>query len=167
MKEVSRYGNFQAQVVEYMPALQAFSRRFYRNSADADDLVQETLLKALSNSHRFEEGTNLKSWLFTIMRNVFCTHFTRARREAPGIVECVADQQVLAPTQEWGLLAQDVERAYAALPIHYRDVLGAIVVDGLSYENVAANLNCAVGKVKSRLNRARHHLIQQFGRLNE
>jgi RNA polymerase sigma factor (sigma-70 family) len=167
MKAISSNEDFHAQLVQFIPALKAFSRRFYRNAIDADDLIQETLLKALSNRDRFEEGTNLKSWLFTIMRNAFCTRFASARREAPGMTECVADQRVLPPTQEWSLLAKDVERAYAAMPVYYRAVLEAVVIDGLSYEDVAVNLNCAVGTVKSRLNRARHHLIEQFGNLNE
>jgi RNA polymerase sigma-70 factor (ECF subfamily) len=166
MEETTRNKHFEAQVVELIPALKAFSKRFYRNTTDADDLVQETLLKALSNSDRFEEGTKLKSWLFTIMRNAFCTRFAHARREVTGVAECVADQRISGPNQEWSLLAQDVERACAAMPIHYSGVLEAVVINGLSYEDVATNMSCAVGTVKSRLNRARHHLIEQFGDLN-
>jgi RNA polymerase sigma-70 factor (ECF subfamily) len=157
----------QAEIVEFMPALRAFARRFHRNVSDADDLVQETLVKALANIDRFEEGTKLKSWLFTIMRNAFCTRFAAARREAPGMTECVADKRIALPAQEWTLLAQDVERAYESMPSHYRDVLDAVAIHGRSYEDTAIDLNCAVGTVKSRLSRARHQLIERFGDLND
>src|SRR4051812_31787315 len=94
MQEFSRIDRLNADIVELNPGLRAFSRRFYRNANDADDLVQETLVRALGNLDRFEEGTKLKSWLFTIMRNTFCSRFAVARREAPGISECVADSRV-------------------------------------------------------------------------
>jgi RNA polymerase sigma-70 factor (ECF subfamily) len=166
MAQLTGNERFQAQIVELLPALRCFARRFYRNSSDADDLVQETLLRALANSGRFEEGTKLKSWLFTIMRNAFCTRFAIANREAPGPTECVADQRVVEPSQDWSVLARDVEQAYATMPAYFRDVLNAVVVHGLSYEDAADSMNCAVGTVKSRLNRARHYLVERFGDLN-
>jgi RNA polymerase sigma factor (sigma-70 family) len=166
MKELTGNDLFQAQVIELIPALKAFSRRFHRNTVDADDLVQETLLKALSNSHHFQKGTKLKSWLFTIMRNAFCTRFAIARREAPGVTECIADQRIVEPSQDWIVFARDVEQAYATMPTYFRDVLEAVVIQGQSYEDAAANMNCAVGTVKSRLNRARHYLIERFGDLD-
>jgi RNA polymerase sigma-70 factor (ECF subfamily) len=166
MKEIAGNNDFQAQIIELIPALRAFSRRFHRNSMDGDDLVQETLLRALANSHHFEEGTRLKSWLFTIMRNAFCTRFSIARREAPGLAECVADQRIVEASQDWTILARDVEQAYIAMPPYFRDVLDTVVIQGLSYEDAASRMNCAVGTVKSRLNRARHYLVERFGDLN-
>jgi RNA polymerase sigma-70 factor (ECF subfamily) len=167
MQELSRSDRLNAEIVELIPALRAFSRRFYRSANDADDLVQETLVKALGNLGRFEEGTRLKSWLFTIMRNAFCSRFVVARREAPGVSECVADSRVAEASQEWTLLVQDVGRAYDELPAYYRDVLDAVAINGQSYEDAAVNFHCAVGTVKSRLNRARRHLIAQFGELTD
>lgn len=166
MKELQGNEDFQAQIVDLIPALRAFAHRFHRNTIDADDLVQETLLRALANSSHFQEGTKLKSWLFTIMRNAFCTRFAIARREAPGLMECVADQRTVEPGQDWSVLAQDVEKAYATMPAYFRDVLDTVVVQGLSYEDAASNMHCAVGTVKSRLNRARHYLVDRFGDLN-
>jgi len=163
----SRTKRVQAEIVEFIPALRAFARRFHRSTSDADDLVQETLLKALANIDRFEEGTKLKSWLFTIMRNAFCTRFATTRREAPGIAECVSDKRIALPAQEWTVLVQDVERAYEGMPAHYRDVLDAVAIHGQSYEDTALDLNCAVGTVKSRLSRARHQLIERFGDLDD
>ena len=83
---MSAMGNqrIRAEIVAYMPALRSFAHTFHRNATDADDLVQETLLKALANLDKFQEGTNLKSWMFTIMRNTFCTRAKLAKREAPG-----------------------------------------------------------------------------------
>jgi RNA polymerase sigma-70 factor (ECF subfamily) len=167
MQELSRTERLNAEMVELIPALRGFSRRFYRNPNDADDLVQETLVKALSNIGRFEEGTRLKSWLFTIMRNAFCSRFAVARREAPGVSECVADSRVVEASQEWTILVQDVGRAYDELPIYYREVLDAVAINGQSYEDAAIKFNCAVGTVKSRLNRARSHLVTQFGGLSD
>lgn len=166
MQDLSRSERLNAEIVELIPALRAFSRRFHRNSNDADDLVQETLVKALGNIERFEEGTRLKSWLFTIMRNTFCSRFAIARREAPGVSECVADSRVSEASQEWTILAQDVSRAYDEMPFYYRDVLDAVAINGQSYEDAAARFNCAVGTVKSRLNRARRHLVMQVGDLS-
>ena len=76
-----------ADIVRLIPALRAFARTFCRNPSDADDLVQETLMKALANLDKFEPGTKLKSWLFTIMRNTFYTRAKVLGREAPGIEE--------------------------------------------------------------------------------
>lgn len=167
MRELSRTERLNAEIVELLPALHAFSRRFHRNANDADDLVQETLVKALGNLERFEEGTKLKSWLFTIMRNTFCSRFAVARREAPGISECVADSRVSEASQEWTVLVRDISRTYGEMPACYRDVLDAVAIDGQSYEDAAANFNCAIGTVKSRLNRARRHLLAQFGDLSD
>jgi RNA polymerase sigma-70 factor (ECF subfamily) len=74
-------GSMSEEVVALIPALRAFAHTFYRHPNDADDLVQETLVKALSNLDHFKEGTRLKSWLFTIMRNSFCTRYRIAKRE--------------------------------------------------------------------------------------
>jgi RNA polymerase sigma-70 factor (ECF subfamily) len=165
MTHLSSNARFQAEVVELLPALRSFARRFYSNSSDADDLVQETLLKALSNSERFQEGTKLKSWLFTIMRNAFCTRFGNARREAPGLMECVSDQRIVEADQDWTVFARDVEHAFNIMPANYKDVLDAIVIQGLSYQEASVSMNCAVGTVKSRLNRARHYLVERCGEI--
>jgi len=167
MPELARSMRIQADLLDQLPALNAFARRFYRTQTDADDLVQETVLKALTNLDKFEEGTKLKSWLFTIMRNAFNTRFAIAKREAPGFEDCISDLRIVAPSQEWSLLSQEVEQACTLLPDHYRLVLNAVVLEEMSYDETAAELGCAVGTVKSRLNRARHQLIAQFGTLDD
>lgn len=82
-----------SEIVALIPALRAFARTFCRNTSDADDLVQETLTKALAKIEQFEAGTSLKSWLFTIMRNTFYTQAKLARREAPGVSDCASTRR--------------------------------------------------------------------------
>ncbi|GES43866.1 RNA polymerase sigma factor [Rhizobium dioscoreae] len=150
--------DLQNEIVELIPALRAFARSFHRNASDADDLVQETLAKALANLNQFDRGTRLKSWLFTIMRNTFCTKFRIARREAPGITKCVSGAGVAAPSQEWAIRAKEMEEACNLLPEPYRVVLEYVVIEGRSYDAAAEKFGCAIGTVKSRLSRARQQL---------
>lgn len=150
-------------VVALIPALRAFARSFCRNPNDADDLVQETLVKAIANIDKYEEGTRLKSWLFTIMRNTFYTRIRVAKREAPGDADCVASQPIVLATQEWTLRGQEVEAAIERLSPSHREVLILIGMHGVSYEEAAEICGCAIGTVKSRLNRARGAVLEMLG----
>lgn len=152
-----------ASIVEIIPALRAFARTFCRNPTDADDLVQETLTKALANIDKYEPGTRLKSWLFTIMRNSFYTRAKKAAREAPGAADCVSDRPSMEATQEWSLRGAEVQEAINRLPPHQREVLVMIGVVGMSYEEAAEICGCAVGTIKSRLNRARLGILEDLG----
>lgn len=152
-----------AEIVAYMPALRSFAYRFHRSRSDAEDLVQETLVKALANLDKFQEGTNLKSWMFTIMRNTFCTRAKLAKREAPGRDEDCGTLGGAAPAkQEWHLRGRELERAIARLSPASRTVIEMVAIEGATYEAAAARLNCAVGTVKSRLNRARVRLAAEL-----
>ncbi len=150
-------------VVALIPALRAFARSFCRNPNDADDLVQETLVKAIANIDKYEEGTRLKSWLFTIMRNTFYTRIRVSKREAPGDADCVASQPIVLATQEWTLRGQEVEVAIERLSPSHREVLVLIGMQGVSYEEAAEICGCAIGTVKSRLNRARGAVLEMLG----
>jgi RNA polymerase sigma factor (sigma-70 family) len=152
-----------ADIVKLIPALRAFARTFCRNPTDADDLVQETLMKALANLDKFEPGTKLKSWLFTIMRNTFYTRSKVLGREAPGLDEPVSGDTPMPATQEVSARAKEVQRALQKLPPHYREVLTLVAILGESYEATAEICDCAVGTVKSRLNRARHQILLELG----
>lgn len=152
-----------ASIVELLPALRAFARTFYRDPNDADDLVQDTLVKALRSFESFEPGTRLKSWMFTIMRNTFYTRIKVYSREAPGVADCVADRPAVAPSQEWSIRSREVRDAINRLPPHHREVLMLIGVLGVSYEETAEICGCAMGTVKSRLNRARLHILEELG----
>ncbi len=145
-------------LVEMIPALRAFARTFYRQKEDVEDLVQETLMKALANRDKYFPYSPLRSWLFTIMRNTFCTRIRRQKREAPGLGDCVAPAVAVKASQELTLEAHDVENALRALPQKYRRVLSLVALEGTSYERTAELCDCSIGTVKSRLHRARHKL---------
>lgn len=155
--------NTRGEVVALIPALRAFARTFCRRPEDADDLVQETLLKALGNLDKYQPGTRLKSWLFTIMRNCFCTKASRAKRETIGISPEMSVHMITAPTQEHGARLSEIQRALHRLPPHQREILTLIVILGETYEDAADICGCAVGTVKSRLNRARRQLYCELG----
>jgi RNA polymerase sigma-70 factor (ECF subfamily) len=150
-------------IVELIPALRAFARTFCRDPSDADDLVQETLTKGIANIDKFQPGTRMKSWLFTIMRNTFYTRVRAYMREAPGLMDCASGRPVEEATQEWAVRGREVHAAINRLPRHHREVLVLIGVLGVSYEETAQICGCAVGTVKSRLNRARASLLEDLG----
>lgn len=153
----------QTEIVRLIPALRAFARTFYRDPNEADDLVQETLTRALSSIHQFRPGTRMKSWLFTIMRNTFYTRVRIKTREAPGSAECASLRPASDATQEWSARGHEVARAIARLPEQQREVLMLIGVLGVSYGEAAGICGCAMGTVKSRLNRARLRLLDELG----
>ena len=113
------------ELVAKLPALHAFSRSFARSRQDAEDLVQETVVRALANKHRFRRGTRLKSWLFTIMRHTFCNEFNRAKRERPGVDECVSDRRVMPAPQESVVRLKEVRAAMSSLAPDARNALTA------------------------------------------
>lgn len=159
----ARSREFDQEIVELIPALRAFARTFYRDRNEADDLVQETLAKAIAKVHQFAPGTKLKSWLFTIMRNSFYTRIKLAKREAPGAAECVSEQSAVDPLQEWSIRGREVAAAVERLPVAQREVMMLIAVGGVSYEEAAKICGCAMGTIKSRLSRARINLSIELG----
>jgi len=148
------------EVVAMIPALRAFAWSVSRNGSDADDLVQETLIKAWSHRARFEPGTNLRAWLFTILRNTYYTAVVRRRREVRDEDDLHAKALVSQPTQEWGLTMRALQEALEQLPLEHREALILVGAAGLSYEETARICGCALGTVKSRVNRARHRLLK-------
>jgi RNA polymerase sigma-70 factor (ECF subfamily) len=154
------------QVVALIPALRAFAWSISRNGSDADDLVQDTLIKAWSHRDKFETGTNLRAWLFTILRNTYYTAVVRRRREVRDEDDQHARSLTSAPTQEWGLAIHALQHALEQLPIEHREALILVGAAGLSYEEAADICGCALGTIKSRVNRARNRLmkIMEFDR---
>lgn len=150
------------QVVDLIPALRAFARTFVSSSHEGDDLVQETLFRALRSIDRFEVGTNLKSWLFTIMHNAFRTQYRVRRREAPGVIDCAEMAIPMAPSQEWHVVDTDLRIALRSLSPDHRDVIILVAGYGLSYKEAADMCGCAIGTIKSRLNRARDELAHEM-----
>nr|WP_246452760.1 sigma-70 family RNA polymerase sigma factor [Sinorhizobium mexicanum] len=156
--------HIEEQVVDLMPALRAFARTFTSVPFEADDLLQETLFRALRSIDQFEPGTSLKSWLFTIMRNTFRTQYKIRTRESPGHTNCAELPIPMAPPQEWSVLNGELRDALALLTPEHREVLVLVAGFGMSYKEAADICDCAIGTIKSRLSRAREELtIQMHG----
>lgn len=148
--------DFAAAVLRLRPALQAFSRRLCRQEADAEDLVQDTVARALAAQASFRPGTNLKAWLFTIMRNSFNTRWRRAQRECFPGPEAIEAGCVTPSTQAQALWAKEaVACLLNDLSDAHKEILILVPVLGLAYEDAAEVCGVSVGTVKSRLNRAR------------
>ena len=155
--------DFQKLLLAAIPNLRAFAFSLSSNPHTANDLVQETLLKAWTHRAKFEEGTNLKAWIFTILRNVYFSEFRRGRREVQDVDGTFAATLVQQPEQLSHLDLIDFSGALAKLPDDQREALILIGAEGFSYEEAAAIAGCAVGTVKSRVNRARVRLTAILG----
>lgn len=143
---------------EMVEPLSAFAHRFYKEPYDVEDLVQETLLRALANIDSYTPGTRMKSWLFTIMRNTFYNRSRVYRREHPAMASCVSESGVSPATQETSMECREVLEAIRALPLEQKEVVVLISVMGLSYEDASEICGCRLGTVQSRLYRARARL---------
>lgn len=149
---------WRAAVTALLPSLRAFARSLSRSPADADDLVQETLMKAWAHRARFEAGTNLRAWLFTILRNAWYTAASRRGREVADVDGRRAAALTTEAAQEWTVELGDVRSALAGLPAEHREAIVLVCAAGLSYEEAADIAGCAVGTIKSRVNRGRAQL---------
>ena len=147
-------------VVAMIPALRAFAWSLSHNASDADDLVQDTLIKAWTNREKFEEGTNLRAWLFTILRNTYYTQVIRRRREVRDETGEYANNLSSPPTQDWSVAMRALQAGLAQLPDEHREALILVGAAGLSYEEAAEICGCALGTIKSRVNRARTRLLK-------
>lgn len=151
-------GLFRDDLVAHLPHLRAFARSLTGGDGDlADDLVQDTVVHALRAQASFTPGTNLRAWLFTILRNRFFSVVGRKHRTHEIAGEMPADA-ALPAAQESGLEVQDFRAAFRRLSPAHREVLVLTVVHGLPYEEVATICGCEVGTVKSRVSRARSML---------
>ena len=150
----------QAKLLHTLPHLRAFALSLCGSPDQADDLVQDAVLRGLSNLHRFEPGSNLRAWLFTILRNQFHTSFRRRRREVEDPDGTMASMLSTLPEQEGHLDMSDLQSALGRLPVVHREVLLLIGAEGMSYEETARIVGTNVGTVKSRMNRARARLAE-------
>lgn len=153
-------GEWREEVVAMIPALRAFAWSLSHNGSDADDLVQDTLIKAWSNRDKFEPGTNLRAWLFTILRNTYYTQVIRRRREVRDETGEYANNVRTPPTQDWSVALRALQTALGRLPAEHREALILVGAAGLSYEEAAEICGCALGTIKSRVNRARARLLK-------
>jgi RNA polymerase sigma factor (sigma-70 family) len=148
-----------SNLISYVPALRNYALHLLRNASDADDLVQDCLVRALSRSHLFEPGTNLKAWLLSIIHNVFLdgTRKNRRTREFQKAMT-VKQDHVTRPNQLHRIELRDAGRALAALPKAQSATLLLIGLDGLSYQETATLTGAPVGTVRSRVSRGRSAL---------
>jgi RNA polymerase sigma-70 factor (ECF subfamily) len=143
-----------------VPSLRAFAISLTNDFNRADDLVQDTLVRALAHIDRFERGTNLNAWLFTILRNLFHSEYRKRRREVDDPEGTYAGRLKAHPEQQSHLDFEDFRGALAKLPPDQREALLLVGAEGMSYEDAAAICQVAVGTIKSRVNRARARLAQ-------
>src|ERR671927_30851 len=138
-------------LLKAIPHLRAFAISLTGNPETADDLVQETLARGLTHIDRFEPGTNIQAWLFTILRNQFYTGFRKRRRETEDPDGALAGRLAVTPEQEARLDCQDMLAALAKLPQRQREAIILIGAEGRSYEEAARICRTSVGTIKSRV----------------
>ena len=146
------------QVLATVPSLRAFAISLSGNTDRADDLVQETLLRAFAHIDSFELGTNMAAWLFTILRNLFRSEYRKRRREVEDADGHYAESLKSHPEQTGRVEFSEFRAALAKLPSDQREALILVGASGFSYEEAAAICGCAIGTIKSRVNRARTRL---------
>jgi RNA polymerase sigma-70 factor, ECF subfamily len=143
-----------------VPSLRAFAISRSGNIDRADDLVQETLLRAMANINSFQVGTNMSAWLFTILRNLFISEYRKRRREVEDADGRHVDSLKSPPQQHSQLEFEEFRRALAKLHPGQREALILVGASGFSNEEAAAICECAVGTIKSRVHRARSRLAE-------
>src|SRR3989338_3563417 len=160
-----RSREFEEVALVHLDALYRSALRLTQNRAEAEDVVQETCLRAFRSFHRFNPGTNCRAWLFTILRNTFLNRVRGADREvhegesAEGRPGAGNPEEELLQTALHG----DVDRALRALPLAFREAVVLVDLEGLSYKEVAEIVGCPVGTVMSRLSRGRRLLRRALG----
>ena len=150
-------------VLAAVPSLRAFAISLCGNVDRADDLVQETLFKAWNHLDSFKEGTNLKAWLFTILRNTYFSERRKRRREVEDADGTYAGRLATHPEQHGHMDMQDFRAVLVRLPDDQREALILVGAAGFSYEEAAEICGCAVGTIKNRVNRARNRLADMLG----
>ena len=145
-------------MVRLIPDLRGFALSLCRNRDRADDIVQETLTRAIASIGSFENGTNLEAWLFTILRNSFSNDYRRSKRTESDTDGRHAQSLAVLPDQEGWCITEDLRGGFAKLPSPYREALFLVGVSGLAYEEAATVVGCQTGTMKSRVSRARSML---------
>jgi RNA polymerase sigma-70 factor (ECF subfamily) len=143
--------------------MRAFAYSLTRNDAAADDLVQDSLVKAWKNIESFERGTNMQAWLFTILRNTFYSNLRKSRREVEDIDGIMAGKLSEKPRHDGVLALDEFRRAFVTLPVEQREALSLVGASGFTYEEAAETCGVAVGTIKSRVNRGRSKLVDLLG----
>ena len=156
-------GNPRDELVDHLPAMRAFAISLTRNGSIADDMVQDTLVKAWTNIDKFQEGTNMRAWLFTILRNTYYSSRRKANREVADVDGVFTESLAEKPAHDGHLQMNDFRIALAKLKDEQREALLLVGASGFSYEEAAEMCGVAVGTIKSRTNRARQRLAELMG----
>jgi RNA polymerase sigma-70 factor, ECF subfamily len=151
-------------IEQVMPRLRRYARKLGRSEVDADDLVQDCVLRALSKRHLWQEGTDLRAWLFTMLHNQFINRVRRSvRRGRPLDVSDVDEEIHDLPRQDKHLEVRDLSRALALLPEEQRTVILLIGLEGMDYRTVAKVVGVPIGTIRSRVSRGREGLRKLMG----
>ena len=156
---------FNRLIEREIPRLRRYARALTRATDRADDLVQDTLVRAIAKAHLWQPGTDIRAWLFTIMHNQYVNIVRRTTRlEAMVDIEQVSSSLIATtdPTSSWQL--RELDRALAQLPGKQREVILLVGLEGISYETAAKVLGVPIGTVRSRLSRGREMLCELLGR---
>jgi RNA polymerase sigma-70 factor (ECF subfamily) len=165
IQDDDRTAQFRAEILACLPRVRAFARSLGRNSAEADDLVQATVVRALAAQNRFEPGTNLMGWLYTILRNVHTSELRARSVRVHQHLDSTPDHLLQRPaTQLDAIEHRELRNALRTVPLKQREALILVVMVGCSYEEAAAICRCEVGTIKSRVNRAKTRIAQALGR---
>ncbi|MGD2051524.1 MAG: sigma-70 family RNA polymerase sigma factor [Acidimicrobiia bacterium] len=178
---MAEQANFERDAMQYAPQLYSAALRMTRNPTDAEDIVQETFLKAYRAYHTFREGTNLKAWLYRILTNTYINRYRKQQRR-PSEVELgdlqdfylyrrLGEETGAEPSAEDSVLDQivdtDVKEALELLPEHFRLPVLLADVEGFSYKEIAQIIDIPIGTVMSRLHRGRKALQKKLWSLAE
>jgi RNA polymerase sigma-70 factor, ECF subfamily len=154
--------NFKSDLLAAMPALRALALSRYSGAGSAEDLVQETLIKAWANWSSFQPGSRMEAWLFTILRHEYYSAYRRRRHEVPDSEGLFAARLATGPTQECHMAFREFQVVFAALTPTHREALILVGALGFSYADAAGNADCAIGTMKSRTARARGKLAENY-----
>ena len=152
--------DFREHAIAAIPGLRAFALSLTSRTDRADDLVQETLMKAWKHHDSFEPGSNMKAWLYTILRNEFYTQLRKRKREVEDADGFYSNRVAVHAEQEGHLEMADLRNALAKLPDDQREAVVLVGASGFSYEEAAEICNVVVGTIKSRVNRGRATLVE-------
>jgi len=169
MTEQADHGSLVASMTEQLPHLRRYAMVLCRHRDQADDLVQEALLRAIDHLHQFRPGTNLRAWLFTILRNAHLNNCRRNQRYGvTSIDERPAAFEQPAPSAQADVVAlKELERCMLEIPDEQREALLLVVVEGMTYEEAAEVMEVPIGTIRSRVSRARRALLHLFAAQEE
>jgi RNA polymerase sigma-70 factor, ECF subfamily len=155
--------SFKRDMLATLPNLRAFAISLTGRHDKADDLVQDTIMKAWAKQDSFEMGSNISAWLFTIMRNEFYSQYRKRGREVQDVDGIFTERFAVHPSQYGAMDMQDFRKALETLPDDQREAIVLVGASGFSYEEAASICGCAVGTIKSRVSRARAQLQTILG----